>query len=84
VATVDGQDITQGDWDTAHRSQVERMRSSMPNVDVKLFDTSEAKYSTLERLVRDRLLQVAASQLRLGASDSRLAAELQQNPTIAA
>ncbi len=84
VATVNGQDITQGEWDAAHRSQVERMRSSMPNVDVKLFDTPEAKYSTLERLVRDRLLQVAASQLRLGASDSRLAAELQQNPTIAA
>ena len=84
VATVDGKDITQGEWDAAHRSQVERMRSSMPNVDVKLFDTPEAKYSTLERLVRDRLLQVAASQLRLGASDARLAAELQQNPTIAA
>jgi peptidyl-prolyl cis-trans isomerase D len=60
------------------------MRSSMPNVDVKLFDTPEAKYSTLERLVRDRLLQVAATQLRLGASDARLASELQQNPTIAA
>jgi peptidyl-prolyl cis-trans isomerase D len=84
VATVDGQDITQGEWDAAHRSQVERMRSSMPNVDVKLFDTPEAKYSTLERLVRDRLLQVAATQLRLGASDARLASELQQNPTIAA
>jgi peptidyl-prolyl cis-trans isomerase D len=84
VATVNGQDITQGEWDAAHRSQVERMRSSMPNVDVKLFDTPEAKYSTLERLVRDRLLQVAASHLRLGASDSRLATELQQNPTIAA
>ncbi len=84
VATVDGHDITQAEWDAAHRNQVERMRSSMPNVDVKLFDTPEAKYSTLERLVRDRLLQVAASQLRLGASDARLAAELQQNPTIAA
>ena len=84
VATVDGQDITQGEWDAAHRNQVERMRSSMPNVDVKLFDTPEAKYSTLERLVRDRLLQVAANKLRLGASDARLAAELQQNPTIAA
>jgi peptidyl-prolyl cis-trans isomerase D len=84
VATVDGQGITQGEWDAAHRSQVERMRSSMPNVDVKLFDTPEAKYSTLERLVRDRLLQVAANKLRLGASDARLAAELQQNPTIAA
>ena len=84
VATVDGQDITQGEWDAAHRSQVERMRSSMPNVDVKLFDTPDAKYSTLERLVRDRLLQVASAHLRLGASDARLAGELQQNPTIAA
>jgi peptidyl-prolyl cis-trans isomerase D len=84
VATVDGQDITQAEWDAAHRSQVERMRSSMPNVDVKLFDTPEAKYSTLERMLRDRLLQVAANKLRLGASDARLASELQQNPTIAA
>jgi peptidyl-prolyl cis-trans isomerase D len=83
VATVDGQDITQAEWDAAHRSQVERMRSSMPSVDVKLFDSPEAKYSTLERLVRDRLLQVAAGKLQLGASDGRLAAELQQNPSIA-
>ncbi|MGI9150848.1 MAG: SurA N-terminal domain-containing protein [Limnohabitans sp.] len=84
VATVDGHSITQAEWDAAHRSQVERMRSSMPNVDVKLFDSPEAKYGTLERMVRDRLLQAAASQLRLGASDARLATELQQNPNIAA
>jgi peptidyl-prolyl cis-trans isomerase D len=83
VATVNGHDITQGEWDSAHRNQVERMRSSMPNVDVKVFDTPQAKFSTLERLVRDRLLQAAAQQLRLGASDARLANELQQNPTIA-
>ncbi|WP_310626839.1 SurA N-terminal domain-containing protein [Limnohabitans sp.] len=84
VAAVDGHDITQAEWDAAHRSQVERMRSSMPAVDVKLFDSPEAKYSTLDRLVRDRLLQAAATKLRLGASDARLAAELQQNPSIAA
>ncbi|PUE32623.1 peptidylprolyl isomerase [Limnohabitans sp. Jir61] len=84
VATVDGHSITQAEWDAAHRSQVERMRSSMPNVDVKMFDTPEAKYSTLERMVRDRLLQVAASKLHLGSSDARLAAELQQNPNISA
>ena len=83
VATVNGHDITQAEWDAAHRTQVERLRSSMPSVDVKLFDSPEAKYSTLERLVRDRLLQVAADKLRLGASDGRLTAELQQNPSIA-
>jgi len=83
VATVDGREITQGEWDNAHRAQVERMRNAMPTMDVKLFDTPEAKYSTLERLVRDRLLQAAANSLRLGASDQRLANELQQNPSIA-
>jgi len=83
VATVDGHEITQGEWDNAHRAQVERMRNAMPTMDVKLFDTPEAKYSTLERLVRDRLLQAAANTLRLGASDQRLANELQQNPSIA-
>ena len=84
VATVNGVDIMQAEWDNAHRVQVDRMRSAMPNADVKLFDTPEAKYSTLERMVRDRLLQVAADQLRLGVSDQRLAGELQQNPNIAA
>ncbi|WP_408595694.1 SurA N-terminal domain-containing protein [Limnohabitans sp.] len=84
VAHVNGQEITQSEWDNAHRAQVERMRASMPGVDVKLFDTPQAKFSTLERLVRDRLLQVAAQELRLGSSDQRLAIELQQNPTIAA
>jgi peptidyl-prolyl cis-trans isomerase D len=84
VATVNGVDIMQAEWDNAHRVQVDRMRSSMPNADIKLFDTPDAKYSTLERMVRDRLLQVAADQLHLGVSDQRLAGELQQNPNIAA
>lgn len=84
VATVDGHDITQSELDTAHRAQVERMRSAMPNLDVKVFDSPEAKLATLERLVRERLLQVAALDLRLGASDQRLANELQQNPNIQA
>ena len=84
VATVNGHDITQSEWDNAHRAQVERMRNAMPTADVKLFDTPEAKYNTLERLVRDRLLAAASESLRLGASDQRLADELQQNPNIAA
>ena len=84
VAKVAGHDITQGELENAHRDQVERMRAAMPNLDVKVFDSPEAKQSTLERLVRERLLQVAAKDLRLGASDQRLASELQQNPNIQA
>lgn len=84
VATVNGHDITTNELENAHREQVERMRSAMPTLDVKVFDSPEAKLATLERLVRERLLQVAAKDLRLGASDQRLANELQQNPNIQA
>ena len=84
VATVNGHDITANELENAHREQVERMRSAMPTLDVKVFDSPEAKLATLERLVRERLLQVAAQDLRLGASDQRLANELQQNPNIQA
>jgi peptidyl-prolyl cis-trans isomerase D len=84
VATVNGHNITANELENAHREQVERMRSAMPTLDVKVFDSPEAKLATLERLVRERLLQVAAKDLRLGASDQRLANELQQNPNIQA
>jgi peptidyl-prolyl cis-trans isomerase D len=56
----------------------------MPNLDAKLLDSPEARYATLERLVRDRVLSQAVEAIRLTTSDSRLARELQENPTIAA
>jgi peptidyl-prolyl cis-trans isomerase D len=82
VARVAGHDITQGEWDQAHRAESDRLRASMPNIDPRLLDTSEARYATLERLVRDRVLAQAAQKLTT--SDARLARELQSNPTIAA
>ncbi len=83
VARVDGVDITQAEWDFAHKNEVDRVRESMPTLDVKLLDTPEARYATLERLVRDRVLAAAATKLKLVTSDAKLARDLQQNPTIA-
>jgi peptidyl-prolyl cis-trans isomerase D len=83
VAKVDGQEITQAEWDRAHLREVERLRASMPTLDSKLLDSPEARYATLERLVRDRVLVAAASKLKLGVSDQRLARELHDNPDIA-
>jgi peptidyl-prolyl cis-trans isomerase D len=83
VAVVDGHDITRAEWDAAHRNEVERLRVSMPGVDAKLFDSPEARYGTLDRLVRERLLQAAATRMHMGVSDQRLATELQQSPAIA-
>ena len=84
VAKVDGQEIIQTEWDRAHLREVERMRTSMPSLDPKLLDSPEARYATLERLVRDRVLAAAATKFKLNTSDQRLARELQDNADIAA
>lgn len=84
VAKVDGQTILQTEWDRAHLNEVDKLRASMPSLDVKLFDSPEARYATLERLVRDRVLAAAATKLKLNTNDQRLARELQSNPEIAA
>lgn len=84
VAKVDGQEILQSEWDRAHLREVDKLKASMPSLDAKLLDSPEAKYATLERLVRDRVLTAAAAKSKLNTSDQRLARELQSNPDIAA
>jgi peptidyl-prolyl cis-trans isomerase D len=84
VAKVDGQEILQGDWDAAHKQEIDRLRQSMPTLDAKLLESPAAKYGTLERMVRDRVLAAAAAKSKLVTSDPRLARELQQNEMIAA
>jgi peptidyl-prolyl cis-trans isomerase D len=84
VAIVDGQDISQAEWDQAHKVESQRLRESMPNIDAKLLDSDGARYASLERLVRDRVLAVAAQKDHLFTSDQRLARALQEDPNIAA
>ena len=83
VATVDGEEITQLEWDQAHQAESQRLREAMPTLDAKLLDSEEARYATLERLVRQRVLAVAAQKLNLYTSDQRLARDLQDNEVIA-
>ncbi|HPW28412.1 MAG TPA: SurA N-terminal domain-containing protein [Rhodoferax sp.] len=83
VATVGSHSITQGEWDAAHKTEVDRLRASVPNLDAKMLDSPEARYVTLERLVRDRVLTEAVLDSHITTSDARLARELQQSPTIA-
>jgi peptidyl-prolyl cis-trans isomerase D len=83
VAKVDGRDITQSDWDRAHQREMDQLRNSMPNLDPKLLDSPEARYASLERLVRERVIAAAADKFKLTTSDERLARELQQSPEIA-
>lgn len=83
VAKVDGKEIIQSEWDRAHQQEVDRLRASAPTLDAKLLDSPQARYATLERLVRERVIAAAASKFKLSTSDQRLASELRQNPEIA-
>jgi peptidyl-prolyl cis-trans isomerase D len=83
VARVAGEDIRQGEWDAAHRREADQLRQSMPNLDPQLLDSPQARFGTLERMIRDRVLRAAADDARLVTGDQRLAAELQRSPMIA-
>jgi len=72
VASVDGVDITQEDWDRSHQNEVSRMRAAMPNVDVGMFDTPAIKNGVLERMVQTRVLEAGVKKLNLTVSDPRV------------
>ena len=72
VARVDGQDITRPEWDMQHRNEVDRIRRQSPNVDPALLDSDAARYATLERMVRNRVLAAAAAKTNMTVSEERL------------
>jgi peptidyl-prolyl cis-trans isomerase D len=82
VAKVDGQKITRADWDAAHRRQTEQARARMPGIDAAIFDTGEARRATLDQLVRERVMLVAANRGHLSAGDERLMRELTAIPEL--
>ncbi|MES2716778.1 MAG: SurA N-terminal domain-containing protein [Pseudomonadota bacterium] len=72
VAKVDGQKITQAEWDASHQDQAQRVRQQRPEIDPKLLDSPEARAQTLDALVRERVLAVAADKLHLAVGNERL------------
>lgn len=73
VATVNGVEITKEEWEQSHKNEVTRMRASMPNIDVAMFDSPAMKYGVLERMVQTRVLESSAKKLNLKVSDQRVA-----------
>ena len=83
VAQVDGRGITQADWDLAHQRWLDQMRRQMPGMDVKVFDTPQARQETLDNLVRDRVMQAAAQKAHLAPGDERLQRIFRTDPQLA-
>src|ERR1700757_5068576 len=74
VATVSGQSISQEEFAQSMREQQERMRQAMgANFDPAVFDDPEVRYSILEQLINQRLLQEQARRDRFRVSDTQLA-----------
>ena len=84
VAEVGGQKITRAEWDAAHRRQTEQMRRQMPNLEAAFFDSPEVKRETLDNLLRERLLFMAANRAHFSTSDDRLQREVMAIPQLAA
>lgn len=84
VAKVGSHSISQAEWDAAQQEEVKRIRATMPNADPKLLDSAEARYATLERLVREKVWQEASRDAVRVVTDARLAREIESIPAIAA
>ena len=73
VATVDGQKITQQEWEDAQRRQIDQARQMMgEQFDQKLFETSEAKQAILNNLVAERAINAEINRAHMTVSDATL------------
>jgi peptidyl-prolyl cis-trans isomerase D len=74
IATVDGQNITQQEWEAAQRRQIDRYRQVMgAQFDQKLFDTPEAKQAILDNLIAERAVGAEVAHSNLTITDATLA-----------
>lgn len=73
VATVDGKTITQQEWESAQRRQLDQARQMMgERFDQKLFDTPEAKQAVLDQLVAERAINAEIVRNHLTVTDAAL------------
>jgi peptidyl-prolyl cis-trans isomerase D len=74
VANVDGQKITQQEWDAAQRTQMDRYRQALgERFDQKMFETPEAKQAILDNLVAERALTGEIARGHITITDGTLA-----------
>ncbi|HTH44622.1 MAG TPA: SurA N-terminal domain-containing protein [Oxalicibacterium sp.] len=83
VAEVDGQKITQPEWDAAQREQMERFRQMLGGqFDPKMFDTPEAKQEILDNLIAQRVLAAEAKHDKLSVSNQMLQQTIASFPAL--
>ncbi|OGB05022.1 MAG: hypothetical protein A3G29_18870 [Burkholderiales bacterium RIFCSPLOWO2_12_FULL_64_99] len=84
VAKVGKQKVSQQEWDNAHRNFVERQRSQRPDLDLSLFDQPSVKQQSLDALVREYVLLMAANDQHLTVPVGRIMRIFANDPQFAA
>jgi peptidyl-prolyl cis-trans isomerase D len=73
VASVDGDKVTQRDFDELLREQQDRMRQSLgKNYDPAMFDSPEVRFAMVDQLVNQKLLEREARAEKLRVTDGQL------------
>src|SRR3954470_9255079 len=81
VAKIGGDTITQVQFNEAIAEQQDRMRQALGrNYDASMFDNPEVRYSILEQLIAQRLLQDKARSESFRVTDSQLQQVIAQQP----
>src|SRR5438477_2511604 len=81
VASVAGDKITQGEFQDNLRNQQERMRRAMGgNFDPAIFENPEMRYSVLDQLIAQRLMQKEARRDRFTVSDDQIRTYISEIP----
>ncbi len=79
VAVVDGQKITQQEWEEAQRQQMERYRGMMgAQFDAKMFENPQVKQGVLENLVAERALAAEVARNHMTVGDAALQSSIMQ------
>ncbi len=73
IASVDGDKVTQQEFDDVLREQQDRMRQSLgKNYDPAMFDSPEVRFAMVEQLVNQKLLEHEARADKLRITDGQL------------
>ena len=83
AAVIGSTKITKAEWDGVHKQEADRLRESMPTIDPKMLDSDAARYASLERLVRSRLISTAITDKHLETSNERLVRLFRDSPDFA-
>jgi peptidyl-prolyl cis-trans isomerase D len=80
VATFDGGKVTQAEFANALRDQQEMMRRTQRGVDPALFDNPEVRYSILQSVIRDRMVEKKAHDLHFSVSNEQVFERIASDP----